>query len=1022
MDSENTPVRQSQKNVQLLNPFTLDLKVLPILGMISLSPAVLAAFLASCSYMAFLGGLYKSPLETIASVLSLYFSAMLAEPALIAGIKLKSEKKAQLRVASKEQVLSKEYLCIRRSPSWRKPLIFFCLPGAIFFELNYGLIPGLILLFTELSKFMHIESLLAQSSAYFYITFAYVPLALTYRFLKPQKELDEKIWILEAGIIKGGNILDGQFTAWQDICSANLLLKSGESSSYYFPDKKSEFKLVLNSSSDPDYSIEIFLQYLSFEELNVLLELLLEKTTNLSLDAACLRLFGAQVPGSDLLSAHAELAESADNSAEQELQVEKKSTALASNTCAANLKLSPKQFSLKNVLKSFLFYGLFLPAILTIGIQTTVLYIEEITRVFSAFARGEHCAGILSAFISSIFLAEPRLLRLLSSSQTDNRKQSFDPPELLSRAFQTQKLRVITGAPPWRRPLIFVTAPGLVAFLLFYINVFVVLFLFGPFIREAASIRELIVFVYGLAAFLPLVVTYRLIRLNPDRDMSLWILSSGLALGYTKTQAMFLGWEDIEQVDLQQLNGVNKESYCPDILNQHQLTFRNKAGTKIIRQSIKRLNQYERLHMAELIAEKLGHAQLSQHCKQFLLDPLQDESEQVEFTAESIESRNMTVIVDELVDIKFNRAPGFRDEDFNDDDMSQHDLVLIDKHGRRLRLAVKQISSAQKRKSLAKLLSNKTQALSLDAKTRSMLEQLGISSKEKQISAGSLTELWESELKNQISRTNYVPLDKEASLQNGRYIIINHLRSGGFSTTYLARDEREEKNVVIKESAIPAGLSQEAVNKLSELFAREARLIQRCSHERILRILDFFHEERREYIVLEQIDGIPLSVLKPTDLYFKEEQVIAWSIEMADFLMHLHGLDPPIIHRDFTPDNILLHSSGHLYLIDFGAANEFIGQATGTLIGKQSYIAPEQFQGKASPASDIYSLGATLHYLLTGRDPLPLSTSHPCSLNAGVSAKLDEIVARATELDAAKRLASAHELKTQLQALAKQEV
>ncbi|MFX6304004.1 serine/threonine protein kinase, partial [Acinetobacter baumannii] len=77
--------------------------------------------------------------------------------------------------------------------------------------------------------------------------------------------------------------------------------------------------------------------------------------------------------------------------------------------------------------------------------------------------------------------------------------------------------------------------------------------------------------------------------------------------------------------------------------------------------------------------------------------------------------------------------------------------------------------------------------------------------------------------------------------------------------------------------------------------------------------------------------------------------------------------------------NLLLHSSGELYLIDFGAANELIGQATGTLIGKQSYIAPEQLQGKAIPASDIYALGATLYFLISGQAPTPLTELHPAN-------------------------------------------
>ena len=98
---------------------------------------------------------------------------------------------------------------------------------------------------------------------------------------------------------------------------------------------------------------------------------------------------------------------------------------------------------------------------------------------------------------------------------------------------------------------------------------------------------------------------------------------------------------------------------------------------------------------------------------------------------------------------------------------------------------------------------------------------------------------------------------------------------------------------------------------------------------------------------------------------------------MANILQYLHSQVPPILHRDFTPDNLIIKDDGSLCLIDFGAANEYVGRVTGTMIGKQCYIAPEQLQGKASPASDIYAMGATLFFVLSGEDPLPLSASKP---------------------------------------------
>jgi eukaryotic-like serine/threonine-protein kinase len=96
-------------------------------------------------------------------------------------------------------------------------------------------------------------------------------------------------------------------------------------------------------------------------------------------------------------------------------------------------------------------------------------------------------------------------------------------------------------------------------------------------------------------------------------------------------------------------------------------------------------------------------------------------------------------------------------------------------------------------------------------------------------------------------------------------------------------------------------------------------------------------------------------------------------------------------------------------LIDFGAANNFMGTATGTLVGKQSYISPEQFRGKARPISDLYSIGCTLHYLLTGKDPEPLAVSHPRELNAAVTEDMDAFVALLTQQEDEDRMQAAAE-------------
>jgi serine/threonine-protein kinase len=131
---------------------------------------------------------------------------------------------------------------------------------------------------------------------------------------------------------------------------------------------------------------------------------------------------------------------------------------------------------------------------------------------------------------------------------------------------------------------------------------------------------------------------------------------------------------------------------------------------------------------------------------------------------------------------------------------------------------------------------------------------------------------------------------------------------------------------------------------------------------------------------------------------------------MATILKYLHEQDPPLVHRDFTPDNLVLCEDGSIVVIDFGAANEFIGNATGTFVGKHAFIAPEQFRGKACVQSDIYAFGCTLHYLLTGKEPEALSTSDPAQENSRISSELNQLVVACTQLETRDRYQSAAQL------------
>jgi serine/threonine protein kinase len=114
-----------------------------------------------------------------------------------------------------------------------------------------------------------------------------------------------------------------------------------------------------------------------------------------------------------------------------------------------------------------------------------------------------------------------------------------------------------------------------------------------------------------------------------------------------------------------------------------------------------------------------------------------------------------------------------------------------------------------------------------------------------------------------------------------------------------------------------------------------------------------------------------------------------------------------------TPENIVLRNDGTIIIIDFGASNQFLGTMTGTIIGKQAYMAPEQLQGRTTLQSDIYAFGGTIQYLLTAKDPYPLSRSAPADF-VSVSEKLNDIVKRCTCLNSEERFSSVTEIKSAL--------
>ncbi len=276
------------------------------------------------------------------------------------------------------------------------------------------------------------------------------------------------------------------------------------------------------------------------------------------------------------------------------------------------------------------------------------------------------------------------------------------------------------------------------------------------------------------------------------------------------------------------------------------------------------------------------------------------------------------------------------------------------------------------------------------------------------------TQMWEEELSRRFSATTFLPLEPETRLQNGHLKVVRQLAFGGLSAIYLVQRNNAEL-VVLKESVVPAGANSEIRLQAEEHLAREAALLSNLNHPNIAKVFDHFVEDGRHYIVLEYIKGQDLRQYIKQNGSVSESRALEWGLVIANILTFLHSQVPPVIHRDLTPDNLVLTNDGQLILIDFGAANQFVGTATGTIVGKQAYIPAEQLRGKTVPQSDIYALAGTLQFLLTGKDPTPLAQCNPRKFNPEVSAALDELLGRCTDFEPADRVQTAREVAEELE-------
>jgi tRNA A-37 threonylcarbamoyl transferase component Bud32 len=204
------------------------------------------------------------------------------------------------------------------------------------------------------------------------------------------------------------------------------------------------------------------------------------------------------------------------------------------------------------------------------------------------------------------------------------------------------------------------------------------------------------------------------------------------------------------------------------------------------------------------------------------------------------------------------------------------------------------------------------------------------------------------------------------SLRDGRFVIVGSLGEGAQGHTYDGVDKREGRAVAIKRFDVRFAKTW----KDAELAEREARVLQSLSHPRLPKYVDHFEQDGSLYLVMEKIEGESLGALQKRGGALSEKEILRLFHDASEVLDYLHGRVPPVIHRDLKPSNVIRRPDGSFAFVDFGAVRDKLRPEGGsTIVGTFGYMAPEQFQGRALPASDVYSIGATALSMLTGRQP-----------------------------------------------------
>jgi len=256
-----------------------------------------------------------------------------------------------------------------------------------------------------------------------------------------------------------------------------------------------------------------------------------------------------------------------------------------------------------------------------------------------------------------------------------------------------------------------------------------------------------------------------------------------------------------------------------------------------------------------------------------------------------------------------------------------------------------------------------------------------------------------------------------------RYKITALLKTGGMARVYRAHDTSLNTSCVLKELILDNFKGEDRKYIISR-FKSEAEILANLRHYHLPHVIDYFSERGKYYLVMDYIKGKDLqAVLDETHPSGLEvEKVLEWTLQICDVLEYLHKQTPPVVFRDLKPSNIMVRDDdGKIMLVDFGLAARVMEKGYTDVqesIGTAGYAPPEQYRGTCDIRSDLYSLGATIHHLVTGVAPMvPFKFQSLKKLKPDLPSKLNTVIMKLVEKDIERRYQTVEELRKDLTAV-----